>query len=46
MTIKNGNIKFIDKLVLDDTKLLTGEVLLCRIAEFLPLIVVHDDIKN
>ena len=43
---KNGNIKFIDKLVLDETKLLKGEILLCRIAEFLPLIIVHDDIKN
>lgn len=43
---KNGTIKFIDRLVLDEEKLIENEISICRIAEFLPLIVISNDIKN
>ena len=43
---ESGNIKFIDKLVLNERTLVDNKILICRIHEFLPLIVAHDSIKN
>ena len=43
---EDGDIEFIDKLVLNEEKLTEYEVSICRISEFLPLIVVHDDIRS
>jgi hypothetical protein len=43
---EDDDIEFIDKLVLNEEKLIEHEISICRISEFLPLIVVHDNIKN
>jgi len=43
---KNGNIKFIDRLVFNERALIEHGISICRVAEFLPLIIVSDEIKN